>query len=359
MGTLSDYIKWRGDLEFSQDGFNVIDNLVLSCLSYVQLEDVFKKHGDDVIDIHDVNDIYFENFHDEKRYKETSVLYHAPLTLKSIADTPRYKNIKIRNYVSKLDPHKTLQFAAMEFLLPDGTSYIAFRGTDDNLVGWKEDFYLALGEVEAERQAVKFLKKAASCSDRLLRVGGHSKGGHLAIYASALSEAGIQDRILNIYSNDGPGFMKKTGIFKDIDKIKPKIISVVPEESIVGLLMTPVVKPIVVRSTATSIAQHNPATWCLEGKSLDTVDDVNATAKYIDKKLKENVSKMSDEELITFVEDLFAVFDASGAFTLSGLKKSGIKGLQAMSKKAGDIGKKTIKSKESLKIRGKKNAQRI
>ena len=181
MGTLSDYIRWRGDLEFWQDGFNVIDNLVLSCVSYVQLEDVFKKHGEEVIDIHDVSDIYFKNFHDENRYKETSVLFHAPLTLKAIADTKRFRNIKIRNYVSKLDPDKTLQFAAMEFLLPDGTSYVAFRGTDDNLVGWKEDFYLALGEVEAERQAVRFLNEIASASDRPLRVGGHSKGGHLAI----------------------------------------------------------------------------------------------------------------------------------------------------------------------------------
>lgn len=339
MGTLNDYIKWRSDLEFWQDGFNIIDNMVLSCLSYLTLDDIFKENGATVYDIQEIEKLYTENGYDENKYSEGSILRDAPIVLRIIANTNRYKHIKIRNYVSKLDLNRTLQFAAMEFLLPDGTSYVAYRGTDDNLVGWKEDFLLALEEVAAEREAVEYINQIASDNDRLLRVGGHSKGGHLAIYAAAMCDEGIRERIIKIYSNDGPGFNKKIASSKAMKNICPKLISIIPEDSIVGLLMEPVINPIVVKSTAVSVRQHNLATWCVEGNNLITVEDVSATAKFIDKKLKENISKMSDEELSTFVEDLFSIFEASGAITLSELKKSGLKGLQAMTKKVSDLKK--------------------
>lgn len=344
MGTLSDYIKWRGDLAFSQDGFNTIDNLVLSCLSYVAFEDVFAGSDAKELDIATVNKIYFSKPHDDSKYNEGSILKDAPRALKAIAKTNRYKDVIIRNYVSKIDQDKTLQFAAMEFVLPDGTSYVAFRGTDDSIVGWKEDFMLALEEVEAERQAVNFLNNIAAASDRKLRVGGHSKGGHLAMYATAMCKNEIQNRIINVYSNDGPGFMESVATSDAMQAICPKLISVIPEESIVGLLMHPIGKSIVVKSTAIALAQHNVATWCLEGKQLTTTKDVSKTAKFVDKKLKENISKMTNEELNDFVENLFSIFEATGAITLSDMKKSGLKGLQAMTHKASDITKKIGKN---------------
>ena len=342
MGALNDYIKWRGDLEFWQDGFNIIDNMLLSCLSYLTLDDIFGDYSSTVIDIQEIQKLYFENSYDENKYSEGSILRDAPIILNLIGDTNRYKHIKIRNYVSKIDINRTLQFAAMEFLLPDGTSYIAYRGTDDNLVGWKEDFMLALEEVEAEREAVDYIDNIAAENDRLLRVGGHSKGGHLAVYAAAMCNEDIRDRIIKIYSNDGPGFTKKVAVSRAMKNICPKLISIIPEDSIVGLLMEPVVKPIVVKSTALSVRQHNLATWCIEGKQLITTNDISNTAKFIDKKLKENISKMSDDELGTLVEYLFSIFEASGAITLSELKKSGVKGLHAMSKKVSDLTKSML-----------------
>ena len=344
MGTLSDYIKWRGDLAFSQDGFNTIDNLVLSCLSYVAFEDVFAGSDAHEMDIATVNKLYFSKPHDDSKYNEGSILKDAPRALKAIAKTNRYKDVIIRNYVNKIEQDKTLQFAAMEFLLPDGTSYVAFRGTDDSIVGWKEDFMLALEEVEAERQAVNFLNNIAASSDRKIRVGGHSKGGHLAMYATAMCHEDIRGRIINVYSNDGPGFMESVAETDAMKAICPKLISVIPEESIVGLLMQPIGKPIVVKSTAIALAQHNVATWCLEGKELTTTKDVSKTAKFVDKKLKENISKMTNEELNDFVENLFSIFEATGAITLADMKKSGLKGLQAMTQKASNITKKIGKN---------------
>ncbi len=333
MATIRDYIEWRSDLEFWQDGFNIVDNMILSCISYVEMDSIFTDSNASVFSIKDVCDIYFESIFDEKKFRDGSILKDAPITLKAIANTNRYKNIKIRNYVSLNDTSRTLQFAAMEFLLPDGTSYIAYRGTDDTVIGWKEDFMLALKEVEAEKEAVYFLNRVANDNNRLLRIGGHSKGGHLAIYAAAQCEKEIRNRIINVYSNDGPGFMDKISKSKPLQDIAPKIISIIPEESIVGLLMEPVVKPIVVKSTAISMLQHNLATWCVEGNKLIEVQDVTKTAKTIDKLITENVGKMSDDEINEFVENLFSIFEETGALTLTEFKKGGLKSLQAISKK--------------------------
>ena len=334
MGTLEDYIKWRGDLTFSQDGFNMIDNLVLSCISYVEMDDIFATSTNKELNLQEITDIYFKQIFPKKNFRDGSILKDAPITLKTISKTSRYKNIKVRNYVSKNDVKKTLQFAAMEFVLPDDTSYIAYRGTDDSIVGWKEDFRLATSEVEAEKEAVKYLNTVAKDSSGKLRVGGHSKGGHLALYAVAKCNQEVRDRVKNIYSNDGPGFMKKVAQSKAIKDVTPRLVSIVPEDTVVGLLMEPVGKFIVVKSKATALAQHNLATWCIEGKKLVTTKEVSKTAKLIDATLKENISKMSPKELDEFVDNLFAIFEATGALTLTELKNSGLKGLQALSKKA-------------------------
>lgn len=332
MGTIKDYIKWRGDLEFWQDGFNVIDNLVLSCISYVEIGPIFAGDAPDAIRMKDLSEIYFEKYYDEKSIRGSSVIKDAPTIMRAIAASKRYRNVKVRNYVSLNDTTRTLQFAAMEFLLPDGTSYVAYRGTDDTVVGWKEDFLLAIKETEAEKEAVNYLNRIAGDNDRLLRVGGHSKGGHLAVFAAAKCEKALQKRILVIYNNDGPGFMEKNASAKAFKDILPKLISIVPEESIVGLLMTPVGEPVVVKSTAVSVFQHNPATWCVEGKELVTAEEVAKSARMLDKLIKDNLSKMTEAELNSYVEELFSVFENAGALTLSDFKEGGLKSIQAISK---------------------------
>ncbi len=332
MGTIKDYIKWRGDLEFWQDGFNRIDNLVLSFVSYAEMENVFSGDAPEVLSIQEIVEVYFEQFFDEKSLRDGSIPKDATLTLKEIASTNRYKNIRIRNYINLHDTSRTLQFAAMEFLLPDGTSYIAYRGTDDTVVGWKEDFMLAIQETAAEKEAIAYINRIAGENERLLRVGGHSKGGHLAVFAAANCEKAIQNRILAVYSNDGPGFMEKTASGDAVKEILPKLTCIVPEESIIGLLMTPLCDPIVVKSTAVAVFQHNPATWCVEGRELVTIAEVSKAARIVEKFIKDNLEKMTEAEWNTFVEELFSVFENAGAQTLTDFRKGGLKSLQAISK---------------------------
>ena len=330
MGTIRDYINWRGDLDLDRDPFNDIDNIVLSCVSYVEMDDIFTADGPDTLSLKEISDIYFEKIFDKKEFREGSVLKDGPQILKMIADTDRYRDVKVRNYISLNDTERTLQFAAMEFMISDDTSYIAFRGTDDTVVGWKEDFRLAMTETEAEKETVAYINRIAKDNDRKLYVGGHSKGGHMAVFAAAECDSPIRERIIKIYSNDGPGFMKETASSKKIKAILPRFVSIVPEDTIVGLLMTPVGTPIVVKSTTISALQHNPATWCLEGKSFVTADGISKSAKTVRKLIKDSLGKMSPEELDGFVENLFSVFENAGALTLTEFRKGGIRSLRSI-----------------------------
>ena len=330
MGTIVDYIKWRGDLDFDRDAFNVMDNIVLSVVSYVEMDEIFTGLKADVLTLKEISDLYFEKLYDKKNFRDGSVLKDGPDILRMIADTDRFRNVRVRNYISLNDTGRTLQFAAMEFMLTESVSYLAFRGTDDTVVGWKEDFHLAMTETEAEKETVAYINRIAGGNDRQYYVGGHSKGGHLAVFAAAQCRQDIRDRIIRIFSNDGPGFMEEVAGSAPIKAILPRLVSIIPEDAVVGLLMNPVGDPIVVKSTAKSLFQHNPATWCLEGKSFITASGISSGAKTFRKLIKESLGKMSREELDDFVENIFSIFDNAGAETLTDFKKGGLKSLKSI-----------------------------
>ncbi len=317
MAVLSDYIKWRGDLEFWQDGFNEFDNLVFSAISYVMMDDIFDSSECKVLSLKLISDTYFSEGYEPKKYGINSVLNNTPEILRQAAESRRYENVMIRNYVSTVDVSRTLQFAAMEFLLPDGTSYIAFRGTDDTIVGWKEDFMMSVSETAAERDAVAYLNLVASCSRRLLRIGGHSKGGHLAVYAAALCEEKIRERILQIFSNDGPGFTEDFIKDKRTRSIQNRVLRILPAESIVGMLMEPVGKAVVVRSTQKGFAQHDLLSWCIDGMHFEKAPRISKGSAIFDKAITEWLGSFNATERSAFVEELFSVLEASGVSTLT------------------------------------------
>ena len=149
------------------------------------------------------------------------------------------------------------QFAALEVVLDDGTSYIAYRGTDDTIVGWKEDFQLSAGVVPAQRKAADYLNEVAGNSMRKLWVGGHSKGGNLAVYAAAMCEPNVQERIEVVYCNDGPGFLGTFLTTSGFQRILPKIQRFVPEASVIGMILEHGDEPTVISSSQKGILQHD------------------------------------------------------------------------------------------------------
>ena len=349
MSTIMDYLTWRGDLTFAQSPFNEIDNLILSCLSYVELKGIVPEHQGSVT-IAEASADFFGAHSEEEIADYRSFLRQAPFLLKAMAKTKRFSRAELMHYVNKVSTKRELQFSAVEIFLGDGTSYIAYRGTDDTLIGWREDFNMSIGNVPSEHIAAEYLSQTGSFNRHMLRVGGHSKGGHLALYAAAKCDRDVQRRILGVYNNDGPGFNHNLSEDEDFKKIQPRIRRFIPEFSIVGMLMHHNAKPIVIQSSGTGIRQHNAFNWQVEGTRFLRSLSLNPTAERFSESMKTWLEQMNLSERQLFIDDMFSVLDASGAVTVSELQTQGLRGMAPMLRQLNDLHPET-KEKIDLLLR--------
>ena len=332
-----DYLTWRGDLTFAQDPFNCIDALLLSCLSYVNFDNVIPSGADEYITIEDASKSFFELHSEEELAQDKSFINYGHNLLRSLAESERFKDARLSNFVDDTDISREIQFAAVEIDTSDGVSFISFRGTDDTVVGWKEDFNLSYMTVPAEDEAVLYLKKVTAGRTNMIRIGGHSKGGHLAVYAATADEPELGSRVETIYNFDGPGFNHEAMESVEFKHMQPKIIKVTPESSIVGRLLTNSTEPLIVKSTELGIMQHDPLTWQLEGKNFVLCDFTDKISDLFDETMTKWLGEMSFEERKVFVDELFSVFEASGCGNLSMMTKVGVKGTKAMIERMREI----------------------
>lgn len=332
MGNIMDYISWRGDLSFAQSPFNEVDNLILACFSYVNLDGIPAVSGKKGIELKKLVK-EFKKLHTIKELEaDKSFIRLAPFMMFEMAKSVRFGNCVIRNYVNEIVTEAEQQFSAVEIVLDDGTSYISFRGTDDTIIGWKEDFNLSTGVVPAQERAVEYMQRISDKAYGMLRVGGHSKGGNLAIYGSVMCKS-AHDKILEIYSNDGPGFSKEFQESPETAEMMPKIIRIIPEYSIIGTLLEHEKQPIIVASTSRGLLQHDGFSWEVQGPGLVRRDGLNKTALRFIEILHKWIDGMDTEQKRLLIEDLFATLQASGCENLSEVQSGGIKSLAAMVKR--------------------------
>ena len=332
MGNIMDYISWRGDLTFAQSPFNEVDNLILACFSYVNLDRIPAVTRQKGIELKKLVK-EFKKLHTIKELEaDKSFIRLAPFMMFEMAESVRFGNCVIRNYVNEIVTEAEQQFSAVEIVLDDGTSYISFRGTDDTIIGWKEDFNLSTGVVPAQERAVEYMERISDKASGMLRVGGHSKGGNLAIYGSVMCKS-VHDKILEIYSNDGPGFSKEFQESPETAEMMPKIIRIIPEYSIIGTLLEHEKQPIIVASTSRGLLQHDGFSWEVQGPGLVRRDSLNKTALRFIEILHKWIDGMDMEQKRLLIEDLFATLQASGYENLSEVQSGGLKSLAAMVKR--------------------------
>ena len=332
MGNIMDYISWRGDLTFAQSPFNEVDNLILACFSYVNLDRIPAVTRQKGIELKKLVK-EFKKLHTIKELEaDKSFIRLAPFMMFEMAESVRFGNCVIRNYVNEIVTEAEQQFSAVEIVLDDGTSYISFRGTDDTIIGWKEDFNLSTGVVPAQERAVEYMQRISDKASGMLRVGGHSKGGNLAIYGSVMCKS-VHDKILEIYSNDGPGFSKEFQESPETAEMMPKIIRIIPEYSIIGTLLEHEKQPIIVASTSRGLLQHDGFSWEVQGPGLVRRDSLNKTALRFIEILHKWIDGLDMEQKRLLIEDLFATLQASGYENLSEVQSGGLKSLAAMVKR--------------------------
>ena len=332
MGNIMDYISWRGDLSFEQSQFNEVDNLILACFSYVNLDGIPAVTKQKGIGLKKLTEEFMKLHTMKELEADKSFIRLAPFMMMEMAKSVRFGKCVVRNYVNDIVTEAEQQFAAMEIVLEDGTSYVSFRGTDDTIIGWKEDFNLSTGVVPAQKRAIEYLQKISEHTDGMLRVGGHSKGGNLAIYGSVMCKS-AHEKILEIYSNDGPGFSREFQELPEMKEMMPKIIRIIPEYSIIGTLLEHEKEPVIVASSSKGLLQHDGFSWEVQGPALVRRGSLNKTALRFIEILHKWIDGMDMEQKRLLIEDLFATLQASGYENLSEVQSGGLKSLAAMVKR--------------------------
>ena len=332
MGNIMDYISWRGDLTFEQSKFNEVDNLILACFSYVNLDGIPAVAEQKGIELKNLAEEFMKLHTMEELEADKSFIRLAPFMMLEMAETNRFGNSVIRNYVNEIVTEAEQQFAAVEIVLEDGTSYVSFRGTDDTIIGWKEDFNLSTGVVPAQERAVEYVRRVSENTTGMLRVGGHSKGGNLAIYGAVMCKE-AHEKIMEVYSNDGPGFSKEFQELPETEVMMDKIIRIIPEYSIIGTLLEHEKDPVIVASSSKGLLQHDGFSWEVQGPALVRRDSLSRTALRFIEILHKWIDGMEMEQKKVLIEDLFATLQASGYENLSEVQSGGLKSLAAMVKR--------------------------
>ncbi|MGN0266951.1 MAG: HAD-IA family hydrolase [Lachnospiraceae bacterium] len=317
MGTILDYIVWRGDLTMKERPFNEVDNLILSELVYFDFDKVMEEETAITIE-----EAY--RWYQLQEYPENYSINDPVPILKACAESRRFSDIQISDFISIIDQELQIQFAAAVFHMDDNMNYVAFRGTDNTIVGWREDFNFSfMEETGAQAEALQYLNLVLEQYQAYTIVGGHSKGGNLAIYAAAFCDELLKNRILWVYSNDGPGFNRYIAEqLKELD-ILSKVQQVMPEGSIVGIIFSNQTQKKIIRSYGNNGAeQHDPYTWMVERDHFVIADSQSSSSMILDETLRRWMEMVEPEQRKVVVSCIFDAIDASGATTLPELNEN-------------------------------------
>ena len=312
--TFLTYVRERMDT-FLDRPLCAIDSLVFSWLAYAHLgEDQVNACLPEGIALHEM--LRAEEF--DNMFGSTWDPEGSRDLLFAVCASPRFRDARLTEFRFKTARSAEEQFAAMTFILPDGSSYVAFRGTDSTIVGWKEDFNMTfLNPVPAQEEARAYLEYVASVTTGPLYVGGHSKGGNLAVYAVATCNKSCRERVARVFSHDGPGFHREFCASDAYRNILPIMVKTVPKSSTIGAVLSEGsdCHPIIVESGGFSLFQHNPFLWEVDVESATFVeaDGFTASSRYFDSTLDAWMDKYSLAERARFVDALFDVIRVTGA----------------------------------------------
>ena len=240
-----------------------------------------------------------------------------------LATSKRFKNVKLLNYVDEYDPDVQKQFAAMTYRLTMDVYLVVFRGTDDTLIGWKEDFHMTyMDHVPAQRRATSYLQHVMKEFPKgHFIVAGHSKGGNLATYACSYLPDHLIERVDAIYCYDAPGLNKAIIETEGYQRIAHLVHRFVPQGSIVGMMLEVPEPATIVKSRAFGgFAQHDTFTWMVEKDGFVTLDQTSPDSQQTDETLKQWVREVPDSQLKKFFDTFFGLFLDAGITSINDLR---------------------------------------
>lgn len=302
MASMLDYIAWRGDLSFSSSAPNEVDALIFSTLSYIPFRGSVERNPEKPVLLRQAAREFFD-IPDPEGYIRTQ---NDLELLKAAGESQRFGNIRIAEYRKIFIKERDTQFAAVTFLLDDGSIFISFRGTDNTLVGWKEDFSMCFRrEIPSQKLAKQYLQDVLMDHSGPVRVSGHSKGGNVAVYAVSQSVPVIRERILEVYNQDGPGFSEAFLEDPGYRQILPILHTQVPQSSVIGMILNRAEPIAIVKSNQSGIMQHDPFSWEVQGNRLVAVDSLSGNSIFLQLTIKNWLLGMDMETRVRMVDMLF------------------------------------------------------
>lgn len=333
MATSIDYIKKYGNNGFDELPFNDIDNIALCEILYMPFEKVLSdSFNEEPVPFSEACQKMFK--YNGNRHVAPGLVLMKKISVKmmAMAKTDRFGSMMVLNCKCAFDVEPPLQFGAMTFLLPDGTAVVVFRGTDDSLIGWKEDMSLYTRKgIPSHALAVEYLENVAKHCDGNIIICGHSKGGNLALYSAVKCSEETRKRIARLYNNDGPGFvtddLMKCSEYKEL---LPNYRHFVPSNSFIGMLLVHDNDFKAVRCKHfLGFIQHDLSLWRTKGTEILFRDDISKLAKITDEFLKQMIYRVTDDQgqlIDKWLGDLITGMGQDGLMSISRNLISSVKG---------------------------------
>ena len=308
MNDLFDYLVWRGDLTLKEAPFQEVDGLILTCLSYHFFQGVLRQYDTTPIKIETVAKRVMKLVPEKVHARDGKDL----LLLQALGLSNRFKDMRLCCYVDYVNKEKEAQFSAITVLLDEKEIFVAYRGTDMSLVGWKEDMNMSFREyVPAQIAAACYLIYITDTLQGNIRIGGHSKGGNLGVFAAAVAPEKVKKRVKTVLNYDGPGFHDTMLNFSGYKEILPRVKAYIPESSVFGMMLKREETCQVIASKEKGIMQHDPYSWGILGTEFMYVDSISEGSKFLDKILKEWFDILPLDKRESFFQGIFQILSST------------------------------------------------
>lgn len=314
MANIHDYLDWRGDLKFEEFGVNEIDELILARVSYFPYDRIKMKPKEKFKDIAKKMESFTDNDFIWKGDKEL---------LEKLGESERYSDVTITDYIKHNVEEEQKQFSAITIHIGNSLHYVSYCGTDYSLYAWKENFNLSfMDKIPAQIEAKKYFDEIAKQYKGKFILGGHSKGGNLAIYAAVKASAKNRSRIIKALNYDGPGFRSDFLKSKEYKEMLPKLHEYIPQDSVVGMLLTQDEAFTVVLSTEKAILQHDIFSWVVHKDKLIKVPNTTKASKITNRALTNWIKNCSLEQRQIFIDSVYEMLYATEATSLKELSST-------------------------------------
>ena len=333
MDNITDYVRWVGGTGFEGRPFSRVDNIVLCQLSYLDLKDIPEINEEDgVMTLREaVTSLTNLGYSIRKMAPDDSERFTA--LVKAAANSKRFGDLYISSFTDILNEEDSVQFSAMTFS-PEkkgGWAFVAYRGTDSTIAGWKEDFMTSFMLTSSQTMAEDYLRENLKKYDAVL-VGGHSKGGNLAVYAAAVLPDELFARVEHIYSNDGPGFCPEVLNADLVKRANPKTTRIIPEFSVVGSVFAPEIDDsYIIKSDKQMAEQHELCSWGIDhGDIMISSDGLDPLAERINRGIDKWIFSVNIDERRRFINAFFDSMSEDGTQTIEEFTAQGTKGWERL-----------------------------